>query len=134
MRTSLRSLAARMAEPEEDDRWWASQAKCNGMNPDYFFPVVRGADGLPIINYKGAEKPDLAGVDRAKKFCRGELDEFDQPCPVRVQCLHWAILKGQWEGVFGGMVERERRRYARIKRAGIGFGGGVQAPARPRQD
>lgn len=104
------------------------------MDPDYFFPVVRGADGLPVINEKGAEKPDLPGVDRAKKFCRGETGQFDTECPVRVQCLHWAIINGQWEGVFGGMVERERRRYARIKRAGIGFGGGVQAPARPRED
>jgi len=121
------------AEPEdEDDRWWAVYSKCRGMPPDYFFPVVRGTDGFPVTNEKGAEKPDLKGVIRAKRFCNG-IGDMGDPCPVREECLHWAILHNQWEGVFGGMVERERRRYAKAKRAGIGFGGGVQAPTRPRQ-
>lgn len=123
---------AMAARPEDDDRWWAAYAKCRGMPPDFFFPVVRGTDGFPILNEKGAEKPDLKGVIRAKRFCNG-LGDSGPPCEVRGECLAWAVVNGQWEGVFGGKVERERRRYARQKRAGIGFGGGVQTPPRPRE-
>jgi hypothetical protein len=118
-----------MAEPE-DDEWWKPQAKCRDMLPTFFFPVLRDQFGLPIILKSGAEKPDLDGVKRAKRFCWGTDD--DEVCPVRTECLHWAIMHEQWEGVYGGMVERERRKYAKRKRAGIAFGGGVKAPQRPR--
>jgi len=76
----------------------------------------------------GADKPDLAGVQKAKAFCWGLRGEDDVVCPVRLQCLHWAIINEEWDGVHGGMVERDKRKYARRKRAGIGFGGGIEAP------
>lgn len=122
-----------MAEP--DDRWWRAYAKCRGLPPEYFFPVDTDEFGMPVLDADGKEKPDLPGVSAAKDFCNGERDEHDEPCPVRKECLHWAIVHGQWEGIYGGMVERDRRKYAKRKRSGIGFGSsvGVEAPTRQRQ-
>ena len=39
---------------------------------------------------------------KAKKVCRN--------CPVRVQCLDYALSNGEQQGVWGGMSARERRR------------------------
>lgn len=121
-----------MAEP--DDRWWRVYAKCIGLSPEFFFPVVKDEFGLPVLDRDGREKPDLPGVQRAKSFCNGKRGAGDEPCAVRMECLHWAIVHGQWEGIYGGMVERDRRAYARRKRASIGFRSsvGVEAPTRPR--
>lgn len=118
-----------------DDRWWRAYAKCRGLPPDYFFPVVTDEFGLPVLDEEGKEKPDLPGVQAAKNFCNGHQLPADDPCPVRKECLHWAIVHGQWEGIYGGMVERDRREYAKRRRAGIGFRSsrGVEAPTRQRQ-
>ena len=122
-----------MADPE--DYWWADQAKCKGLSPSVFFPVIKDQrTGLPVKLKSGADKPDLMGVQRAKRICNGDPAVIeDEPCPVRRECLHWAIINEQWDGVHGGMVERDKRKYARQKRAGIGFGGGIEAPQRPRE-
>lgn len=119
---------------EADDRWWRAYSKCRGLPPDYFFPVVKDEFGLPVLDADGKEKPDLPGVAAAKAFCNGKRGTSDEPCPVRMECLHWAIVHGQWEGIYGGMVERDRRSYARRKRAGLGFSSsrGVEAPTRSR--
>jgi WhiB family redox-sensing transcriptional regulator len=34
-------------------------------------------------------------------------------CPVRTECLDWAVSTGQHEGVWGGMTPEERRRLRR---------------------
>jgi hypothetical protein len=121
-----------VAETEEDDRWWATYAKCRGLPPEFFFPVMRDGLGLPILDEYGAQKPDLGGVAAAKDFCNGKRGPTDEPCPVRKECLHWSIVHNEWDGVYGGMVERDRRKYAKRKRSSIAFGGGVKAPTRQR--
>jgi WhiB family redox-sensing transcriptional regulator len=37
-------------------------------------------------------------------------------CPVRDQCLEWAIATRQEEGIWGGMTDGERRRLRRRRR------------------
>lgn len=45
---------------------------------------------------------DGAGVRLAKQICR--------ECPVRTQCLNYALEFNEDKGVWGGHSERERRR------------------------
>lgn len=45
----------------------------------------------------------------AKRVCAG--------CPVRVECLEYALETGIHHGIWGGLSERERRRIRRRRRA-----------------
>ena len=86
-----------------------------------YSPVGFDSFGLPAENYaiKTGQSPrkttDNAiemyrkqyravgfGMDRAKKICNG--------CPVIQQCLEYAIVNRENDGVWGGASERERRR------------------------
>jgi WhiB family transcriptional regulator, redox-sensing transcriptional regulator len=66
---------------------WLQRAACADENPELFFPV-------------GTTGPALREVDAAKRVCAR--------CPVRGQCLSWAIRTGQASGVWGGTGEEER--------------------------
>jgi WhiB family redox-sensing transcriptional regulator len=80
MHTSVHSYA------EEDG--WAARGACRHSDPELFFPVAtRG--------------PALRQLERAKRVCAR--------CPVRIQCLDYALETGQDFGVWGGMSEEERR-------------------------
>jgi WhiB family redox-sensing transcriptional regulator len=73
-----------------DEYTWMLHARCRGANPTEFFP----SDGL--------------GVEMAQRICTG--------CPVRVDCLEYALLHRIEHGVWGGASERERRRIIRRRR------------------
>ena len=66
------------------------KALCAQTDPDAFFPE------------KGGSTRD------AKRVCA--------KCEVREQCLKWAIDHDERFGIWGGMSERERRRYKREHR------------------
>lgn len=74
---------------------WRDHAACRHEDPDLFFPI-------------GATGPALVQTERAKAVCRR--------CPVREECLQWALDTGQTLGVWGGTSENERR--ALKRRAG----------------
>lgn len=65
---------------------WQKDGKCNSVEytPDLFFPD-RGAS--------------TAG---AKAVCAG--------CPVKQQCLEYALMNGEKFGIWGGESERDRRK------------------------
>jgi WhiB family redox-sensing transcriptional regulator len=67
--------------------WW-SRAACRSADPELFFPV-------------SASGPALGQAQRAKAVCAG--------CPVRADCLSYALAAGSLQGVWGGMTEDERR-------------------------
>jgi WhiB family transcriptional regulator, redox-sensing transcriptional regulator len=69
------------------DQNWRAFARCSKTDPDLFFAV-------------GAEEHR-----RAKEICRD--------CPVRRECLAYAMDAPIDHGIWGGMTERERRRYRR---------------------
>jgi WhiB family redox-sensing transcriptional regulator len=70
---------------------WAARAKCAGIeNPDIFFP--------PNGNKGG----------KALKICAG--------CPVRAECLEYALNAGEKFGIWGGLGPRERRNLKRSRR------------------
>src|SRR6478736_5262185 len=86
------------------DRRWQERANCLGVDPDLFFPE-RGAS-----------------TKEAKAVCGG--------CEVKSECLEYALRHGEKFGIWGGMSERERRRFrtpgARsLDHAGLDRAGGV---------
>lgn len=66
---------------------WLQHAACKGLSTDIFFP--------------GRADPDA----QAKKICR--------TCPVRAECLTYAMTHGEMFGIWGGLAERERRKLRR---------------------
>lgn len=79
----------------QDPRKWASQGACQHADPELFFPVAPAG-------------PALAQLARAKEVCAR--------CPVRIQCLEFALDSGQDFGVWGGASEEERRVLRRRRR------------------
>ncbi|MDQ3781538.1 MAG: WhiB family transcriptional regulator [Actinomycetota bacterium] len=73
----------------EPDEGWRDQAACAGSDLELFFPVGEDAES----------------VAPAKAICA--------ICPVREDCLNYAISTNQPEGVWGGMTGPERRRLRR---------------------
>jgi WhiB family redox-sensing transcriptional regulator len=67
---------------------WFELARCRGVDPNLFFPE-RGES-----------------LAAAKAVCA--------ECPVRAECLGWALTEGEKFGVWGGQSEKER---GRIRRA-----------------
>ncbi|GGT78549.1 MULTISPECIES: WhiB family transcriptional regulator [Streptomyces] len=67
---------------------WRIKAACRDEDPDLFFPV-------------GSTGPSSLQAQEAKTVCRR--------CPVREQCLAWAMEERQDFGVWGGLDEAERR-------------------------
>jgi WhiB family transcriptional regulator, redox-sensing transcriptional regulator len=70
------------------DYSWRRGAICRDTDPDLFFPV--GTTGNALVQ-----------IDRAKEVC-------DQ-CPVKVDCLDYALETNQDSGIWGGTSEEERR-------------------------
>ncbi|WP_314220529.1 WhiB family transcriptional regulator [Streptomyces zaehneri] len=75
---------------------WREHAECRNEDPDLFFPI-------------GTSGPALLQTEQAKTVCRR--------CPVREQCLEWAMETEQTLGVWGGTSEDERRALKRRIRA-----------------
>lgn len=68
---------------------WRQFSSCKDEDPEMFFPA-------------GVGRRFDAQVEEAQQVCR--------PCPVREQCLEWALNARQDTGVWGGLSEQERRR------------------------
>lgn len=66
---------------------WRDKAACVGTNQAVFFPE------------------DVGDVNHAKSICK--------TCPVREDCLEFALTTNEDHGVWGGTSARERRRMRR---------------------
>jgi WhiB family transcriptional regulator, redox-sensing transcriptional regulator len=67
---------------------WRRRAACTGMDLEAFFPKRGAATSLKLR--------------AARQAC--------QTCPVRTDCLDWALGQEVMAGIWGGTTERERRR------------------------
>jgi len=75
---------------------WRKRAACKEVtDPDLFFPV-------------GTTGPALDQIQAAKAIC--------DPCPVKKNCLDWALSTHQDTGVWGGLSEDERKIALRERR------------------
>lgn len=81
----------------DDTREWTVDAACRTVDLDVFFPG-RGESTGP-----------------AESVCAG--------CPVRVDCLVFAVTNGELYGVWGGVGERSRRRIRERISCSVGIRG-----------
>lgn len=86
----IRTLA--LALPSESDRSWRDEARCAGTASDAFFSPLKG------------------DVELVKAM-------YCSDCPVRQQCLEWAIEAREAFGVWGGLTPEERSKVAPSIRA-----------------
>jgi WhiB family redox-sensing transcriptional regulator len=73
---------------------WRSAGACLSADPDLFFPVATG----PVA---------VKQMTMARRICAG--------CPVRQQCLDFAMRTGETHGVWGGTTPEERIRARRAR-------------------
>lgn len=76
--------------PHVIDESWHEDAACASSDPSLFFAG------------------DEEVVDDAMAMCAG--------CPVRRECLEFALEVGEMHGVWGGTTEAQRRRMIRARR------------------
>lgn len=80
-------------------RYWTDRAACKGQVPtELFFPPR-----IKVVYDEMAKE--------AKKACFGQNGR--RPCPVKDQCLEWAITTNELFGIYGGMSHRERNALVR---------------------
>jgi WhiB family redox-sensing transcriptional regulator len=77
-------------DPSDTDNDWMAAGNCRFEPPSTFFP----SDGV--------------GVEIAKRVCAD--------CPVKDQCLEYALQHRIDHGVWGGTSERQRRRILKQRR------------------
>lgn len=80
------------------DAGWRSQGACLTADPELFFPLSSAG-------------PSLYQLAEAKKFCGR--------CPVRSECLDFALSTQQVHGVWGGTSEQERRQLLAARASGL---------------
>lgn len=68
---------------------WRTDGACRGHNPAWWYPMQGGA----------------THAAKALRICA--------TCPVKQECLDWAIAAGESHGIWGGLMEGERRHEAR---------------------
>jgi WhiB family redox-sensing transcriptional regulator len=67
---------------------WRHRSACRSHDGEWWFPD----------EYRGATAQLIQ--DRAKRICAG--------CPVRAECLAWALETDQRFGIWGGLTDSER--------------------------
>lgn len=70
---------------------WMDMAVCAQVDPELFFPPHR-ANHLGVL---------------AKRICAR--------CPVRAECLRYALTDPELDGIWGGTTPRERQRLRRSR-------------------
>src|SRR6516225_4650338 len=91
------STPAAAARPTRDRPDWRDQAACRNADQELFFP-------------DGDTGSARARVKTARLICRG--------CPVRATRLSWVLASGQEAGIWGGLIEDQRRGLHRRGRPG----------------
>ena len=72
---------------------WRGYAKCADSDTETYYPPRSRERYKPI-------------ADQSKGVCKGH--DTGTECPVRTQCLTYAIAKDELHGIWGGLSHRER--------------------------
>jgi CRISPR/Cas system-associated exonuclease Cas4 (RecB family) len=81
---------------------WQARSKCGGVRPALFYPE------------KGEGEDATAVAQAAKAVCNGQ--DGMPACPVKADCLEYALERHEKFGVWGGRTERERTSLKRMRR------------------
>ena len=79
---------SRVPTPPPTDHRWQEQAACTDHDPELWWP---------------ARMTDRHDTDPPRTICAG--------CPVRVECLHYAVAVDARDGIWGGTLPHERVRF-----------------------
>lgn len=85
------TVVALLATSEDEN--WRDKAECNGADPEIFFPD---------LEFDTAEAR-RAKTKAAREYCRA--------CPVRQECLDWALDNRVTDGIYGGQTYGQRKAY-----------------------
>lgn len=96
MHSLLSSPSGSVAAATWNHRHWRDEASCKELDTEIFFPIGLTGDAV-------------TQTELAKSICA--------ECPVRADCLEFAIRTLQDHGVWGGHTEDERRVIRRQRRA-----------------
>ena len=81
---------------------WPDEAACRDSDPEIFYPA-------PVDDrwdeLSGTADPSIIKV--AKLICNGDPAIARPPCPVRTQCLGYAMRHEKY-GIWGGLTAQER--------------------------
>lgn len=69
---------------------WIADAPCSQADPELFFPDAHESRAIVAL---------------AKQVCAA--------CPVRQECLEWALDRGEKFGIYGGLTSTQRRKVLR---------------------
>lgn len=72
---------------EDDPFWWADDGACRGRPPEWWFPVDHFPDGREWAT--------------PKSICK--------KCPVKNECLEYALSYRERHGMWGGATPDERK-------------------------
>jgi len=87
------SVAVTVARPNwDEDIDWQTRAACRGADANLFFAPT----------HQETKDERIGREDQAKSVCA--------VCPVREQCLSFALATREPHGIWGGTNEAERRR------------------------
>ena len=86
---------------------WRSAGACLTADPDLFFPIAVGTFASKQIA-------------RAQRICAG--------CPVKQQCLDFAMRTRELTGIWGGTTPEERVRALRARQRGPARGPAREMP------
>lgn len=100
----MRKPTLKLWEPKPE---WHSDAKCRDLPPSFFFPEDGGD----------------TSAESAKDVCWGRDGKGE--CPVRQECLEYALSHNEIFGIWGGESERQRRPIRRQRREAAVSGKGT---------
>jgi WhiB family redox-sensing transcriptional regulator len=92
---------------------WQERGNCRGAGPELFFSKhVCGTECNEVCQGK-QEAGRFERIRRAKAACWGDESNGFRECPVRQECLDYALKNKILHGLWGGESERSRRRLAK---------------------
>lgn len=97
---------------QNDPEWaWRYESKCKDVDTSYTFTIIENGvekEQQGDIYYPPRDRRLYKPIaDKAKAICWG-TGEDDPECPVRKQCLLYAVSMDDTHGVWGGLSHRER--------------------------
>ena len=96
--TSHRNRAyGRIKELIGDDAPWKAEGLCRGISPDLFYPTISD-----LRLWDETEAPGM-------RVCDG--------CPVKAECLEYALANNERDGVWGGLCPTRRRKLLKQRAA-----------------
>lgn len=84
---------------------WADDGACRGLPPSIFYPNIFDAAGNEIIDDGQGVGDTSQYYEQARAICGA--------CPVKEECLDYALRERERYGMFGGLTPIERLRIER---------------------